>query len=126
MTDDLLNQARENASERPDADWGERVTLEPGDSFLGRWRGQTSTASEYGEQPVYLLWDREGVERFLYGGRATLDRKIEQLAPGEGDEIAIYRESNETTDKGRTVHRYGVASQMTMEELPSGPKEPDW
>ena len=36
MSDELLNQARENAAERDENEWGYRIALEVGDSFMGR------------------------------------------------------------------------------------------
>jgi hypothetical protein len=125
MSDELRNRARENASTREDQEWGERVTLDPGDDFEGRWRGETTTPSEYGEQPVYLLWDRNGAERFLYGGRVTLDRKIRAANLVEGDSVFITRIEDDFAN-GRTTHRYGVASEPNSDPLPSGPEEPDW
>lgn len=124
MNDDLLNQARESASTRDDQEWGERITLEPGDSFSGRWRGETATPSEYGEQPVYLLWNEAGAECFIYGGRVVLDRKIRAAAPLEGDSIVIARIEDEFSN-GRTTHRYGVATQTNGDPLP-GEQEVDW
>lgn len=127
MSEDLVNRARENASARDENEWGYRVTLEPGDSFSGRWRGETMTSGDYGEQRVYLLWDHDGQECYLYGGRARLDRKIDSLALEAGNEVAIFRGDDEVSN-GRTIHSYGVASQMTLEPLPNAEtqQEIDW
>jgi hypothetical protein len=125
MSDDLLNRATENVSERVDGDWGYRVALDPDETFLGRWRGETTTSTDYGEQPVYLLWDQEGAECYLYGGRVDLDRKIRAAAPIEGDSIGIARGEDESAN-GRTVHRFGIATETNMEPLPTGPPEVDW
>jgi len=125
MADDLLAQATENASKRDDSSWGDRIVLEVGDSFSGRWRGETTTPSEYGEQPVYLLWNAEGEECFLYGGRVALDRQIRSASPGLGDDIAIARIEDESSN-GRTVHRFGVAVARNEEPMPGEQTEIDW
>jgi hypothetical protein len=127
MNDELLNQATENASARDDGEWGYRITLEPGDRFLGRWRGETATSGDFGEQPVYLLWDRDGQDCFIYGGRVVLDRKIRAAAPGTGDSIAIARIEDEFAN-GRTLHRFGIATGPNESPLPGEDvqEELDW
>lgn len=117
MSDDLIGRARENASERDEAEWGNRVTLEVGDSFIGRWRGETTTQTDYGDQPVYLLWDDQGQPCFMYGGRKVLDRRIRSAGPIEGDSIAIFRGEDETSN-GRTAHIFGVATVSNPDPLP--------
>jgi hypothetical protein len=118
---DLMNRARQAANERDDGEWGYRVTLEPGDGFEGRWRGQTSREGNYGDQPVYLMFDPNGELCFIYGGRARLDRWIEKLAPSEGDRIAIYRDEDEWAGD-KTIHKYGVVTEPCYDALPVPPE----
>lgn len=127
MSDELLNQARENVSERDDGEWGYRVVLEPDSGFVGRWRGQTVRSGDYGDQPVYLFWDADGALCFIYGGRVVLDRKIETASPSEGDSVAVMRGEDEFSN-GRTLHRFGVAVEPNPDPLPETPEvgEPDW
>ena len=127
MSDELLNQARENAAERDENEWGYRIALEVGDSFMGRWRGETVTPTDYGEQPVYLFWDGEDALCFLYGGKKVLDRRVRHAAPTIGDSIAIFRAEDETTN-GRTAHIFGVAAVANSDPLPDEEtqQEIDW
>jgi hypothetical protein len=125
MSDDLLNRARESASEKLDDEWGYKVALEVGDSFLGRWRGETTHVGDYGEDAVYLFWDRDGVECYVFGGRKMLDRRIRSAMPSQGDTIAIARIEDEVAN-GRTLHRFGVAIEPNHDPLPTGEPEVDW
>jgi len=124
--DDLVAEARESATQADNGEWGYAVKLEPGDEFRGRWRGQDTSNGDYGEQPIYLLWDRDDKSCFMYGGKKVLDRKIEDAAPGVGDLIAIARIEDEFIEStGRTMHRYGVGSKPTDDPLPESDGE-DW
>lgn len=127
MTDDLLNEARERAEQADGGGWGYRVTLDEGASFRGRWRGQETTDGMNGPQPVYLLWDKDGAECFMYGSHKRLLREIERATPDIGYDVAIWRGDDEFTN-GRVAFRYGVAVRPNMDALPVAPEDPtaDW
>jgi hypothetical protein len=83
-------------------EWGHNFPLEIGTTFVGWWRGQdTHLNKDNGRSsPVYLLRDRDGVDVFIWGARAQLDRKIAAAAPNEGDRIAIRREPDGEAEPG--------------------------
>jgi hypothetical protein len=98
----LLGELDEDSSSAGEAEWGERFTLQPGDTFVGWWRGQDSWRGDYGETPVYLLRDRDGEDVFHWGGRAQLDKRIAKAAPKPGDRIAIRRLEDAPAEEGRS------------------------
>lgn len=135
MSDSLIDRARQNANENDAGEWGYRVELDIGAAFEGRYRGETTTSSEYGEQRVFLFWDRDGALCFMYG-KARLARKFDSMQPREGDSIAIERIDDELSG-GRRIYRFGVAIEQNMDALPVPPKaetrapyvepeEPEW
>lgn len=119
----LAERAKQNATERDDSEWGYRLVLDPGATFEGRWRGETLwTGGEYGEQRIFLLYDRDGAYCYL-GSKARLARKVDSLAPQPGDDVAIFRGDDEFSN-GRTIHTYGLAVEANSEPLPEAPAEP--
>jgi hypothetical protein len=117
----LSDRARENAAENDAGEWGYRVELDVGASFEGRYRGETTTTSDYGEQRVFLFWDRDGALCFMYG-KTRLARKLDSLQPNEGDSIAIARIDDELS-QGRRIFRFGVAVEPNFDALPTPPVE---
>jgi hypothetical protein len=116
----LAERAQANASERDDSEWGYKLTLDPGATFEGRWRGETmATGGEYGNQRVFLFWDRDGALCFMYG-KARLARKVDSQLPAEGDSVAVFRGDDEFSN-GRTIHTYGLAVEPSTEPLPEPP-----
>lgn len=118
MTDDLLNRARESEAEKPDNEnWGDRVTLEVGEAFAGRWRGETiATGGDYGDQRLFLLWDADLQERYMRGHKA-LASKIDKASPSIGDSVVIYRGEDYVSSNG-TGYSYGIATEPNDEPLP--------
>ena len=90
---ELLGQLDEDTGAGDDA-WGQNFPLEVGTIFTGWWRAEESWSGKYGETPVHLLRDRDGVDVFIWGGRAQLDNKVRNAALQEGDRIAIRREED--------------------------------
>src|SRR3954454_19224463 len=87
--DDLLGEVDEDQAD--ESEWGLKRTLEVGTTLTGYWRGQDEWNGEYGETPVYLMTDEDGVEFFFFGGRTQLDRKLGDAAPNVGDRVAVRR-----------------------------------
>ena len=127
MSDDadaLLAEARQRLQEleaiEPD-ELGERVDLEPGGHFVGRWRGEATMRTKGGEAvSVYALWDQDGKPRFAYK-HAALVAEIEENRPEIGDEIVIVRgEDREFEAQGeqRRMYRYAARVRPSSEPLP--------
>jgi hypothetical protein len=113
--DDLFRELDEKLVEfgREDEEkenWGYLVALNlEGSRFAGWWLGRTTTISKYGERPVYLLQDEDGARCFLLGGRAALDREIDEAAPKRGERIVVGRGKDGQSEKG-TFFRYVARS----------------
>lgn len=114
--DDLIARATERA-EAPaiPEDWGYRVALEEGESFVGRWRGD-STDELNNNRRIHLLWDQDG-QRCFSRSYAALDREVDRLAPEVGAAVAIVRGSDYATAKG-TGYSFGVETAPCGEPLP--------
>jgi hypothetical protein len=127
---DLLAEARRRLAELEETDdgdeLGERVELDVGDGFLGRWRGEGTMRTKDGDEIlVYLLWD-EDRPRFHYRN-AALVSEIEELKPQVGDDVAIARgEDREFEVKGerRTMKRFAVRVRPCTDPLPGPAPEP--
>jgi len=125
MSDELLTEARlrlqelEQQQADDEIDWGERVELEPGDSFIGRWRGDAiGRSKEGGAFTVYLFWDREGEHRFMFQ-TTRLGWEIDDLKPAVGDEIAVVRGTDLPAQSGRNpTQRYAVRARPCSDPLP--------
>ena len=124
MSESLRDRARESERERDGGGWGRRVQLEPGETFEGRWRGETTaTGGDYGDQRLFLLWDSDGAECYLRG-HASLVRKVEAVAPSVGDSIAVYRGGDYSSAAG-TGYSYGLAAEPCFDALPEQPEYGD-
>lgn len=124
-TDELLEQTRrrlqelESRQEDDEVDWGERIELEPGDSFVGRWKGETEgRTKDGGAFTVYLFWDRDGKRRFMFQ-TARLGWEIRDLVPAVGDEIAVVRGTDLPAQSGKNpTQRYAVRARPCSDPLP--------
>lgn len=117
----LADRARQSAAEHDDSDWGYALTIDPGATWEGRWRGETMrTGGEYGDQRIFLLYDRDGALCYI-GAKSRLARKVDALLPTEGDNVAIFRGDDEYRN-GRTIHAYGIAVEPNSEALPEPPE----
>jgi hypothetical protein len=136
--DDLLERARERLRELEETavdELGDRVELQPGEHFRGRWRAdEVSMRTKNGETfSVYGLWDAEGKPRFHYRNAALAD-EIDSVRPNVGDEVLILRGEKdrefELDGETKKAHRYAVRckpSTAPLPALPSGdqPAEPE-
>jgi|SRR6516165_770785 hypothetical protein len=114
--DDLIGRARERAEASPVPDfWGYRLALEPGDAFVGRWRGETTDEANE-DRRVFLFWDEDEEVCFsrLY---TALGREIDLAAPTRGCTIVIVRGDDYTAAQG-TGYSYGVVSEANDRPLP--------
>jgi hypothetical protein len=126
---DLVEQARARLRELERGDdeadeLGERVELQPGDYFLGRWRSDALVMrTRDGEAvPVFGLWDFDGRRRFHYKS-AALVAEIDAFKPAVGDTVAIVRGQDVQFEKDgeqRRMHRYAVRVKPNSEPLPEG------
>lgn len=120
--DDLLARARDRAAQTaatPD-EWGYRVQLEPGDTFVGRWCGETTDLGNDGRR-VFLLWDSDGeacYSRFY----AALGREVDQARPTVGDTVAIARGNDYVSAHG-TGYSFGLVVEPNGAPLPGAAKE---
>jgi hypothetical protein len=123
-TDDLIARAKERAEGPPvPEEWGYRVTLEEGESFVGRWRERTVDVDNE-DRPIYLLWDAEGAECFSRH-YASLERELTREDPTTGATVVIYRAENYKTqydDEGeQSGQSYGVTTEPNDAPLPDEP-----
>jgi hypothetical protein len=124
---DLLEEARKRLEELEEIgndELGERIELDPGEYFRGRWRADelVMRTKEGDEFPVYGLWDANGKPRFHYRN-AALVAEIDAAKPAIGDEIVLVRgEDRSFETKGgelRTMHRYAVSTKPCDDPLPA-------
>jgi hypothetical protein len=97
--------------------WGYRIVLEPGESFVGRWRGETADEQNGGRR-VFLFWDSAG-ERCFSRTYAALAREIDRAAPQLGMTIAVFRGDDYASQQG-TGYAYGVETEPNDAALPGG------
>jgi hypothetical protein len=122
---DLLEEARARLHELEEAagdELGDRVELEPGEHFAGRYRGQLTMRTKDGDQVMVVgLWDASSRPRFMYR-RTALAAELEETRPSIGDEIVIVRGDDrvwETADgEPRRMYRYSVAVRPSTEAPP--------
>jgi hypothetical protein len=118
--DELEQRARTSAeSGGTPAEWGLRIDLEVGETFRGRDRGGWV---EGGKSGAYLLWDLDGVERFIWSC-ASLAREYDRELPSLGADVVISRSENYRTkyddeDGEPTGLSYGVATRANDSPLP--------
>jgi hypothetical protein len=118
--EELLSEL-DDAADGGDSEWGENVRLDVGTTFTGWWRGVESWDGQYGETPVYLLRDLDGNDRFIWGGRVQLDKRISKAAPQPGDRIAIRRLEDAPAEEGRSpAWRVRVAVAPGHGSMPAG------
>jgi hypothetical protein len=116
--DDLFTKARERAAAGATSvpeDWGERVALEPDESFTGRWRGQ-AVDEEHG-RPVYLLWTQDGSLAWMRT-YAALAREVDTAKPNIGDRVAVFRGADYEGKSG-TGFAFGLACAACSDPLPT-------
>ncbi len=123
--DELIARAEED-EQTPlvDPTWGYRISLEPGETFVGRWRGLTvDEANE--NRPVYLFWDEAG-ERCFSRHYASLGAKIKLAEPQIGHSIAVRRGADYASGKGNPGFSFGIAVSENDEPLPEDDDDVDW
>lgn len=124
MSETLAERARRNADERDADEWGYRLALEVDETFEGRYRGETTaTGGDYGDQRLFLFWDRDGATCYMRG-HASLVRKMEAAAPQVGDSIGVAR-GDDYTSAGGTGYSYGVVAEPNDAPLPEAPEVDD-
>jgi hypothetical protein len=125
MSDELLTEARlrlqdlEKQQQDDEVDWGERVELKPGDSFVGRWKGEAEGRNKDGGTfTVYLFWDRDGKRRSMFQ-TTRLAWEIRDLGPAVGDEVAVVRGTDLPAQSGKNpMQRYAVRARPCSDPLP--------
>jgi hypothetical protein len=131
--DELLEQARarlRELEEQADAggELGERITLEAGAHFLGRFRGEVEMRTRNGETiTVFAFWDGNGGKRFHYQN-AALGHEFDAAKPAVGDDIVIVRGEDrefEVQGEQRTMHRFAVRSKPNPAPLPGASVQSD-
>jgi hypothetical protein len=117
--DDLRARAQADAQGFvvPDS-WGEAIELEPGESFVGRFRGRERDSRGH---PTYLFWSEAG-ELCFFWSAYRLEQGMRRERPAVGATVCIVRDTNYATrfdDPGEpTGKSYGVASEPNNEPLP--------
>lgn len=112
----LIAAATERAETTPlPEEWGYRVALEQGDSFIGRWLRETVDEANNNRR-VFLLLDEDDQPCFsrFY---AALGREIDQAAPEVGCTIVIVRGDDYIGQQG-TGYSFGVATEPNDKPLP--------
>ena len=122
--DELIARAKERAETTPTPEeWGYRITLEEGESFVGRWRGQT-VDEDNSNRSIYLFWD-ESSEWCFSRSYASLDRELDREQPAIGATVVIYRGDNYKTqydDEGEASGQsFGVTVEPNDDLLPGEP-----
>jgi hypothetical protein len=129
-TDDLLNEARRRLQELEEAEGdelGDRVDLQPGEHFAGRYRGEVTMMTKDGDSvPVVGLWGEDGRARFHYKN-ASLVSELDDVRPSVGDALVIVRGEDREYESGgelRRMHRYSVATRPCSDPLPGSTTPP--
>jgi hypothetical protein len=127
--DDLIARAKERAETPPTPEeWGYRVQIEEGESFVGRWHTET-VDEDNNNRPIYLFWDESG-EPCFSRHYASLERELKREDPAVGATVVVYRGDNYKTqydDEGESSGQsYGVTSEPNDDPLPgpSGEAKP--
>ena len=119
--DDLIARAKTRAeSPATPEEWGYRVTLDEGESFVGRWRGRT-VDEDNENRSIYLFWDESG-EQCFSRQYASLERELDRENPADGATVVVYRADNYKTqhdDEGEASGQsYGVTTEPNDNPLP--------
>jgi hypothetical protein len=130
-SEDLLAQAQARLQELEQlgdgGDLGDRVELESGEHFAGRFRGEATMHAKDGDSfPVIALWDEDGGLRFHYRNAALVEELLE-CDPAIGDELVIVRGQDyafEVNGEPRTKHRYAVRIRPSPDPLPGRGEQP--
>jgi hypothetical protein len=124
--EELLSEARARLTEpegQGGGELGDRVELDEGEHFLGRWRGTGVMNTRAGEQlEVFTLWDQDDRPRFHYRN-TNLVEEIAAANPSIGDEIVIVRGNDVAFEKQgerRTMKRFAVRARPSTKPLPAG------
>ena len=122
--DDLISRAKERAETPPTPEeWGYRIAIDEGKSFVGRWRDETKD-EENNDRPIYLFWDDDG-EPCFSRHYASLERELKREDPAVGATVVIYRGDNYKTqydDEGEASGQsYGVTTEPNDDPLPGEP-----
>jgi hypothetical protein len=122
--EDLLRRARECAESEVSlipAPWGYRIVLDEDESFVGRWRGETTDPLNVDDKGkprrIFLLWDAEG-QRCFSRHYAALGREINRTRPQIGDTIVIYRGADYAGQEG-PGYSFGVETAANGAPLPA-------
>jgi hypothetical protein len=95
--------------------------LEPGESFLGRYRGEDTDSRG---NSIPLFWDEAGEPCFFWSAY-RLSQAMEREQPAIGATCCVVREDNFKTrfdlDDEPTGKSYGVASKPNDDPLPESP-----
>lgn len=113
---DLIAQAKARAEAGPNpTEWGYRVQLDVGDSFVGRWRGETTDPDNDGRR-IFLLWDAD--DRPCHSrSYAALAREVDRVEPTVGCTVAIFRADDYLNAQG-TGYAFGVKTEANGDPLP--------
>ena len=119
--DDLISRAKERAETPPTPEeWGYRIALDEGESFVGRWRDRTID-EDNNDRPIYLFWDESG-EPCFSRHYTSLEREINRENPAPGATVVIYRGDNYKTqydDEGeKSGQSYGGTVEPNDDPLP--------
>lgn len=122
--DELIARAKERAEGTPTPEeWGYRITLEEGESFVGSWKDRT-VDEDHDDRPVYLFLDEAGEDCFSRH-YASLERELTREDPAPGDTVVIYRAENYKTrfdDEGEASGQsYGVTTEPKGDPPPGAP-----
>lgn len=122
--DEMLAEANKRLAEQEGggSNLGDRVELDEGGNFSGRYRGATMLSTANGERTAYLFWDASGAERFEWES-AGLAEEMDEAGPQVGDKIAIVRGPDynfEVNGEPRSKKKYAVAVRASEEPLPAG------
>jgi hypothetical protein len=126
-SDDLLSRAKADAGGFTVPDhWGEVVELEPGESFVGRFRGREKDSRG---NPVYLAWNADDARVFFWPAY-RLDQGMQRERPAVGATICVVRDSNYATKFDSpdepTGKAIGVASEPNDAPLPESPAKSEY
>jgi hypothetical protein len=122
--DDLIQRAKERAETPPTPEeWGYRIQIEEGESFVGRWHIETAD-EDNNNRAIYLFWDESG-EPCFHRHYASLARELTREQPSLGATIVVSRSENYKTQYDDEVETsgqsYGVASKSNDDPLPGEP-----
>jgi hypothetical protein len=119
--DDMNERALAQANAGPDSgENGYRIHLDVGQTFQGRYRGETVDAQF--DRAIFLFWDRDDQTCYMRE-YASLRRRIDQATPSPGDVVVIARGDDYTSANG-TGYSFGVMVVTSDDPLPVGEPVP--